>query len=180
MPATKVPSRIPLGRVSLASLEYVVDPVVRVLYLRNTLDFVQEVSGRRAPGSLSAANAIRNRIEHPHPAKPVPTEQQLAQAAATYEESLRHLCSTSGPHLQKLMSQKVGHIDSRQYRTPPSTASRRRKNKANAREAVTRLYRITRGWEQVATEFRCDVPPDLPPLESLVANAKGRPGGVST
>lgn len=175
MPATKVPSRIPLGRVSLASLEYVVDPVVRVLYLRNTLDFVQEVSGRRAPGSLSAANAIRNRIEHPHPAKPVPTEQQLAQAAATYEESLRHLCSTSGPHLQKLMSQKVGHIDSRQYRTPPSTASRRRKNKANAREAVTRLYRITRGWEQVATEFCCDVPPDLPPLESLVANAKGRP-----
>ena len=82
MPATKVPSRIPLGRVSLASLEYVVDPVVRVLYLRNTLDFVQEVSGRRAPGSLSAANAIRNRIEHPHPAKPVPTAQQRAQAAA--------------------------------------------------------------------------------------------------
>lgn len=77
MPATKLPTTIPLGRVSLASLEYVVDPVVRLLYLRNTLEFVQQYGGTDVPsslrGALDHAYSVRNQLEHPRPWDQPPT-----------------------------------------------------------------------------------------------------------
>lgn len=185
MPATKLPTTIPLGRVSLASLEYVVDPVLRLLYLRNTLEFVQHYTGAQLSARLHKAvreaNAVRNRIEHPRPGGSAPSLKDITSAASVYDHTLRESVARAGPAMQQLMDTKVSHIPTEPYRTPARQKRATKAAREDARRSLARLYRVTRGWEQIAEEFSCPVPGALQPPGSPSGNGQVQtPTAVAT
>lgn len=168
MSASKVPTSIPLGRASFAALERVTDPVVRLLYLRNTLEFVQHFEGRQVPpnlrGELDSAYEVRNRLEHPKPWERPLSRDAVVLAAGTFEAVLREAVSKASPQIQSLMAKRSQGTPKQEYRGPPGQKGARKLSNSEARRSLAQLYRVTKGWEQVATEHGCRPSGGLPAI----------------